>query len=125
MPEHDGSGSVLDYDAWPIYQMLPEARRSRSVRAYFLGIALNPLSLGADLLTAVIFDATAFESAFPIARHSNSEGLIVRDRVGSTTSGLPFDQASVGDVLSNRRLAPSSAACLALAWRYRRALLER
>ena len=125
MPEHDGShGTALDYAAWPLYRMLTAAQQDGGVRVFFLGIACNPLSLGADLLTAAVFDDETFESAFATVRRSNSEGAIVTGRPGKESSLLLFDTDTVNDLLDNHRLAPSSAACLILAWEHRAELLD-
>lgn len=123
-PEHDGSqGNPLDYEGWPLFRMLTAARARDLVRVFFLGIACNPLSLGTDFLTVAIFDDTTFDFAFPSIRHSNNEGSILTHHPGISTLGLAFDQDTVMQLLTGAQLAPSSAACLALAWEHRDQIL--
>jgi hypothetical protein len=123
-PEHDGSqGSPLDYERWPLFRMLTEARDRGHVRLLFLGIACNPLSLGTDVLTVAVFDDTTFDLAFQSLRRFNSEGSILGHDPRRSTPGLAFDQGTVDRLLRDHQLAPSSAACLALAWRHRDEIL--
>jgi hypothetical protein len=125
LPEHDGShGVALNYDTWPLYRRLTLARQKRQLRVYFLGLVSNPLSFGTDCLTVAVFDDSVFDSAFPTIRSTNSEGTIIRQNARST-AGISFDEATVRGFLDRGELAPSSAACLTLAWQHREQLLSR
>ncbi len=55
----------------------------------------------------------------------NAEGRVVSS-LGDDHSvrGLPFSEATVRQFLDREPLGGTSAACLALAWRYREALVQ-
>lgn len=122
-PEHDGSRSrPIDYADWPLYQLLEQAREQGSVTAHVLGVGLDALTLAATILTVVVLDDDAFGAAFPTAVRYNDEGEIVG--VGEDAAeGVPFTEAGVDRMLTAEPLAPPGAACLALAWQHRTALL--
>jgi hypothetical protein len=123
-PEHDGSkGDMIDYQAWPLYQTLTTAKEEGRVRAFYLGLASNPLSLGSDLLTVVVLDDDIFDSAFRTMGRSNTEGVIVDELPDSPNVGLTFDQETIDQLIAEERVAPSSAACLHLAWQHRTQLI--
>jgi hypothetical protein len=70
-----------------------------------------------------MLDDTTFDLAFPSIRRSNSEGSILTHHPSISTVGLAFDQETVTQLLTGHQLAPSSAACLALAWEHRDQIL--
>ncbi|QXJ21640.1 transcriptional regulator [Actinomadura graeca] len=94
-------------DEWPFHRDLTAARASDAVRAYFLGLGVDPLTLALDLLTAVVFEDAAFGALFGGLVDVNDEG---------TVSTAPFD----GTV--PEPMQPAGAAALRLAWRHRAAL---
>ncbi|WP_067452737.1 hypothetical protein [Actinomadura macra] len=94
-------------DEWPFHRDLTAARTAGTVRAFFLGLGVDPLTLALDLLTVVVCDDAAFETFFGGLVAVNDEG---------TVSRAPFD----GTV--PEPMQPAGAAALRLAWRHRAAL---
>jgi transcriptional regulator with XRE-family HTH domain len=125
-PEHDGSRSTpIDYDAWPFYRLLGQARAEGKLTAVCLGAGLDALTLAATILTAVVIDDDVFDEAFRDAVRINAEGItIFGERGRDTGQGLPFTGPTVTRLLEREPMASPGAACLALAWRHRFALLS-
>jgi transcriptional regulator with XRE-family HTH domain len=125
-PEHDGSsGRPLDYECWPFYHAMQRARESGQLRGYVLGIVLHALSLNPSIVTAVIIDDTAFDDLFRDLVVVNAEGRIVTSLDNNqTVHGLPFTEEIVQQFLDREPLGGTSAACLALAWRFRENLVQ-
>ncbi|MGH3241131.1 MAG: hypothetical protein ACRDNL_12185 [Spirillospora sp.] len=105
MDENYGDGFVQD--EWPFHRNLTSAREEGHLRAYFLGLGVDPLSLALDLLTVVVFDDDAFGELFGELVAANAEGKV---------STAPFD----GTV--PEPMQPAGAAALRLAWRHRAGL---
>lgn len=125
-PEHDGSsGRPLDYECWPFYRAMQRARESGQLQAYALGIVLHALSLNVAIMTAVVIDDVVFDDLFRELVTVNAEGQVVTS-LGDDQSvhGLPFTEATVRQFLDREPLGGTSAACLALAWRYRESLVQ-
>ncbi|MFV2174731.1 hypothetical protein ACFHW2_01015 [Actinomadura sp. LOL_016] len=100
-------GDGFDQDAWPFHRAMTGARRDGRVRAYLLGLGVDPLTLALDVLTVVVFDDDAFAELLGAVVEVNAEGEVSR---------APFD----GTVPAP--MQPAGAAALALAWRHRTAL---
>ena len=124
-PEHDGStGTPIDYDAWPFYRLLGRARAEGKLAAFCLGAGLDALTLAATILTVVVIDDDVFDEAFRDAVGVNAEGITIFDERGDDTGqGIPFIDRTVNRLLNSEPMASPGAACLALAWRHRIALL--
>jgi transcriptional regulator with XRE-family HTH domain len=123
MPEHDGTRSrPIDYEGWDLYQRLEQGRNDGSVTAHVLGIGLDALTLAATILTVVVIDDDAFGSAFESVVRHNDEGEIV-GICGDVAAGVPFTDGCVSRMLDTEPMASPGAACLALAWKHRSALL--
>ncbi|WUI01129.1 hypothetical protein OHR68_04720 [Spirillospora sp. NBC_00431] len=103
--ENYGDGFVQD--EWPFHRALTSAREEGRLRAHFLGLGIDPLSLALDLLTVVVFDDEAFGGLFGGLVAVNDEGEV---------SKAPFD----GTV--PEPMQPAGAAALRLAWRHRAGL---
>jgi len=126
-PEHDGSsGRPLDYEHWPFFRGMQQARERGALRVYVLGVALNALSLNAAIITVTVIDNIVFDSLFHELIESNAEGeVVVRLQGGREGRDIPFDEATVDHFLHREPLAsPNVIAALSLAWRHRAALLE-
>lgn len=106
-------GMAEDYPAgfvqeeWPFHRAMTAAREEGRLRAYFLGLGVDPLTFALDLLTVVAIDDDLFGDLFGGLVPVNEEG---------TVSIVPFD----GSV--PRPMQPAGAAVLRLAWRHRAAL---
>lgn len=126
-PEHDGTRSEpIDYQGWPLYRALCQARAERKATAVCLGAGLDALTLAAAILTVVVIDAEVFDELFGEAVQENSEGITVFGEDGVPSGhGLEFTERNVTRLLEREPMASPGAACLALAWRHRMALLAR
>jgi transcriptional regulator with XRE-family HTH domain len=123
-PEYDGHRTEpIDYDAWPLYQQMEKAHDAGTVTAWLLGIGLDALTLAATILTVVVIDDDVFDSIFGHAVRFNDEGEIVGIGDGRAIDGVPFTSETVTRMLESEPMAAPGAACLALAWQHRDALL--
>jgi hypothetical protein len=121
-PEHDAS---LDYETWPFFNDMSSARDTGVLRAYALGVVLDPLSLNAVIATVVVINDDTFDSLFQDLVPTNSEGEVVGSLDGrKSIHGLPFDEATVTRLIQQEPLGHTSAACLNLAWHHRANLLS-
>lgn len=126
-PEHDGSRSVpIDYDGWPLYRELSRARAEGKASAVCLGAGVDALTLAATILTVVVIDADVFDELFAEIVQINAEGLTLFGEDGASSGhGIEFSERNVTRLLEHEPMASPGAACLALAWRNRIALLAR
>lgn len=122
-PEHDGTRSQpIDYEQWPLFQQLQEARADGSLSAFVLGFGVDALTLSTNLLTVVVIDDDVFTEVFGGAVRFNEEGEIVAIGGGMPTEGVPFTEAAVRRMLESEPMVETGAGCLALAWQHRHAL---
>jgi transcriptional regulator with XRE-family HTH domain len=123
-PEHDGTRTEpIDYATWPLYQALEEAQVAGTVTAFLLGVGLDALTLAATILTVVVIEDDVFHAVFGRTVRYNEEGEIVGIGDGRPVEGIPFTAESVTRMLQQEPMAAPGAACLALAWQHREALL--
>jgi len=106
----------VDYDTWPFAVRMNEAREKGHCRPYYLGLGVDPLTLVADLLTVVVFDAPAFDELFADLVRGNQEGELV--------GGVDFVGPDVEGYARSGAMQPAGAAILDLAWRHRAMLLS-
>jgi hypothetical protein len=111
-PEH----TSVDYDTWPFARRMDEAREKGRCRPYYLGLGVDPLTLVADLLTVVVFDAATFDELFADLVRGNQEGELV--------GGVEFIGPDVQGYARSGAMQPAGAAVLELAWRHRAVLLS-
>lgn len=100
-------GADFVQDDWPWHRTLTAARGRGELRAWFLGLGVDPLSFAVDLLTVVVVRDETFARLFGDLVTVNEEGEVTL---------APFD-GTVPD-----RMQPAGAAALELAWRHRREL---
>lgn len=126
-PERDGSsGEPLDYDSWPLYRALEQARDAGRVSVYCLGVGLDVLTLTATILTVAVFDDDLFDDLFGRAVQINAEGVLITAAESSTVSdGLPFTDETVRRLLRDEPMASPGACILDRAWRLHDAILAR
>jgi transcriptional regulator with XRE-family HTH domain len=123
-PEHDGTRSrPIDYDGWPLYHALEDARSAGTLTSSLLGVGVDALTLAATILTVVVIDDDVFRRQFGSAGRLNEEGEMVGTGGGQPVEGLPFTGPVVERLLSSEPMASPGAACLALAWRHRDTIL--
>ena len=123
-PEHDGTRTQpIDYEGWPLFQQLTQARSDGTAYTAVLGIGLDALTLAATILTVVVLDDDVFTQVFGDAVRLNDEGEIVNVAGGAPIDGVPFTEENVTRMLTAEPMASPGAACLSLAWQHRDHLL--
>ncbi len=103
---------------------LAEGLQAGTIRAWFLGMGLDPLSLKAEILCAVVFDRDTFRSIFgETLRSENEEGILLR---GSDLRGprFPDDVSRYLSGPEQEKTLSAAAACLALGVRHADVLLR-
>ena len=114
--EHQGVDHPLEYDRWPFYRSLTDARRAGAVSAHVLGLGVDPHSLVTDMLVTVVIDADVFDELFKDGVTTNAEG----DVVGQTSSDSRIALVAATESLSRFRAQSAGAALLALGLRQSR-----
>jgi hypothetical protein len=119
--EYDDLGTPLDYDRWPFFRQLNEARHSGRLDVFCLGLGVDPLTMVVDILTVAVFDSDVFDAAFEHLVAANAEGRVVS---GPESTGVPFTSEAVTKHAGGAEpMQPAGAALLKLAWQYRARLL--
>lgn len=122
-PEHDGSsGGPIDYEAEEPFRTLNEGRRAGKVRAWYLGMGLDPLVPAGEILTVVTLDAEVFDSAFGAMVSTNSEGEVIASDPGNV--GIAWNARNIQRVLTEEPLSCAAHACIALTWKHRGLILR-
>jgi hypothetical protein len=114
-PEHRGEDGPLDYEDWPLFRALMEGREAGAVTAHWLGLGVDPLSLVADILVAVVFDEATYDALLGGAVSVNAEGDVVGHH--------RFDAEHVSRALASYPMQAAGAGAIAAAWQHRAALL--
>jgi hypothetical protein len=120
--ELQGSSEILDsedYSKYPPFNKLNDRREKGDVIPYYLGFALDPLSLKPEILMVCIYKGKSFEEIFDKLSLTNAEGTLF---LGRNNVGIVFDEKHVREFLTDRPTLPAGKACLALAWKNRKAL---
>lgn len=120
-PEHDGSGSLVDYASEEPFKSLEAARLDGSITVWSAGTALDPLTLAGEILTILVIDADVFDDIFAGLVSRNSEGDVLPGADGSV--GMPWRRDSVFQLLAEQPLAPAAAGLIEYAWKHRDALM--
>jgi hypothetical protein len=121
--DYGSDRAPIDYAGWEFSAALDQARREGTLRVWWLGLGLDPLTLTADLLTVAVFEAELFDRVFAGLVTGNSEGHRVGGQDGA--AGLPLDAAQVERLTSREPMQAPGAALLRLAWAHRATLLDR
>jgi len=121
--EAPADGGPLDYDRWPFAVDLAGQAQRGGVRAYCLGMGVDPLTLVTDLLCAVVVDAPVFDRLFAGLVSRNVEGELVGGDGGGP--GLRFSGDQVDRLAGREPMQAAGAAALRLTWRHRGSLLAR
>jgi hypothetical protein len=106
----------IDYAAWLFADQLTRALDTAQVRAFCVGIGVDPLTFATDILTVVVIDAPLYDELFGKAATSNVEGSIL--------PAMPFTAETVKQYASTEPTQAAGAGLLQLAWRHRRLLLD-
>ncbi|WP_062349296.1 hypothetical protein [Herbidospora yilanensis] len=113
-PEH--YGPAFDYETWPLYRRLTDARENGDLRSLVLGVGVDPLTFATDILAVTVVEARVFDAVFGGMTGANDEG--------QATKGVPFDEESVARYVTREPMQAAGAAVLELAWRHLRGISE-
>jgi hypothetical protein len=121
-PEHDGSsGAPIDYDGQEPFRMLNEGVRSGAIKAWCLGVGLDPLAPAGEILTVVTIDADVFDEVFAGMVVHNAEGEIMPSEDG--IAGISWSLPTIQRITREEPLACAAAACIGLTWKHRELIL--
>ena len=112
-------GRPLDFENDPPYSELSIARKQGELIVRTFGIAIEALCLKPELLTVCIFEGEVFDRIFADMVSEDGEGTLL---VGRNSHGISFTQSSIKEYADNKETASAGAACLKLAWRFRKQL---
>jgi hypothetical protein len=99
--------------------------RIRQLRTSVLGVVLPVIGLNPAIMTAVIIDDVVFDGLFCERVTVNAEGHVIpSSNNDQSVYGLPLTETTVRQFLDREPRGGTSAACWALAWRYRESLLR-
>lgn len=85
---------------------------------------VDALTPAATFLTVTVFDDEMFDELFGDAVSVNAEGALVTTAESAPGSrGVPFTGDTVGRIVTNEPLTPSTACLLDRAWSFREAIL--
>ncbi len=119
--DYQTSGGLLDYDGWPFYRRLTDARREGRLTVHCLGLGVDPLTFATDILAVAVFDAPLFDAEFARLVALNAEGRVI---TGGGPAGIPFTAETVSRLTGGGDpFQASGAAVLSLAWEHRAHLL--
>ena len=122
--DYGAERAPIDYDAWPFAARMKQGLDRGDIRAYVLGMGVDPLTLATDLLTVVVIDAELYDELFAGTVATNEEGEVVSSLDGSSTPhGVPFKQDVVDRFVRDEPMQAAGAALLWSAWKERRLLL--
>jgi hypothetical protein len=117
--DYNAEEAPIDYGAWPFAARITNALATGEVRAFYLGMGVDPLTFATDMLTVVVIDAPLFDDLFGGLVDHNEEGQVV----GDGSRGIVLTADSVEQFARKERMQAAGAALLALAWRHRETLL--
>lgn len=103
-------GTRIDYDDWPFAARLTAGVTDGSVRAYCVGLGVDPLTFATDLLTVLSIDADVFDELFGQVVEGNEEGRVLAPE--------PFTAEVIDEYVHQKPMQAAGAAILQLAWNY-------
>lgn len=114
--EFEGEKSrSFNYTSTPPFNRYLQALNQGTMRIWYLGFGLDPLSLQGEHLTCALFQEDTFHALFGTeVRSGNTEGEILSD---SDIWGIPFTKEHVEEQYRNNIL-PAGEAALKLAFRH-------
>jgi hypothetical protein len=97
--------------AWPGAQRMTDALGTGRIRAWCLGLGVDPLSFATDLLTVVVIEDDLFRELFGDRPRLNEEGRVLAPR--------EFTTGVVERTVADEPMQAAGAALLRLAWTHR------
>ena len=97
----------ITYDDWPFARHLTGALEAGDVRAWCVGLGVDPLTFATDLLTVLSLNSAVFDQLFPNAPTTNTEGHLIAPQ--------PLTPETVDTFTHHEPLQAAGAALLRLA----------
>jgi hypothetical protein len=129
-PEY-GAHRHVNYDEEPFAHLRREYDAG-NLRVFFLGVAMDALTLWGEILTVIVMRPDAFDSlarTFTVVTPDGEMETQTLRGKGSTPHKIklrPFNYKQISELLEgvgDIRLAPAGAGCLVLSWKHRDLLL--
>jgi hypothetical protein len=122
--DYQSDVAPIDYERWPLYAERARARTEGTLRVYWLGLGVDPLTLAADMLTVAVFDAALFDAVFAGLVSTNDEGHLVTGlRAATGAVGVAFCEEDIERFAVEEPMQAAGAALLRTAWTHRAMLL--
>lgn len=133
--EADGTGSkLIEYTEDLPFSRFTQAYQRGTMKVFYLGIGLDPLSWKPEILTACVFEEDEFDEIFEgMVTDQIDEGTgghlmvgrirPIRGKSGKTYTGLPFTPENISLYADVAKTLPAGVACLTLAKRWTRYLV--
>lgn len=112
-------GKPIDYENDYPFSDITRARADGRMKVYFLGIALDALTLKPEILLVSLIEAAVFDEVFREMVPAGKEGTIL---VGPKQKGIPFTKKNVDHYAKGLTTRSAGRACLMLTWRHRKFL---
>ncbi|MEV8512108.1 hypothetical protein [Dactylosporangium sp. NPDC051484] len=112
---YDNDDRGIDYTAWPFARDFLAHLSGGAIRAWCVGLGVDPLTYATDLIAVLVFDAGVFDSLFGQVVTENDEGRVL--------AGRPFTEAEVARLVARERMQAAGAGLLAAAWHHRSFIL--
>ena len=124
--DYGAEHAPIDYATWPLAAAMTRGLAEGAIRAYVLGLGVDPLTLATDLLTVVVIDAGLYDEIFGRVIAVNEEGRVLSSVDGDHTSayGIPFTVDMVSRFIDDEPMQAAGAAVLWSAWEQRAVLLD-
>jgi hypothetical protein len=111
----DYGPGLVDYDSWPFARQMTAALDRGQIRAWCLGLGVDPLTYATDLLTVAVIDSEVFDGLFSLAPRINAEGSVL--------AAQDFAAPVIDRIVTREPVQAAGAAVLRLAWRHRETLI--
>ncbi|WP_410786393.1 hypothetical protein [Kribbella sp. C-35] len=106
--EDYGNRAPINYEDWPFAARLAAGLDDGSVRAYCVGLGVDPLTFATDLLTVLSIDSITFDELFGRVVERNDEGRVLAPQ--------PFTAEVIEEFVHRKPMQAAGAAVLQLAW---------
>jgi len=114
---HGSTPRPLDYSKHPDLAKVEAAYEAGTARPFLLGIGNRPLTLKAEVLTALVIDHDAFEAIL-------GGGLKPTNLEGQIVGPMRFTHANMSAFAHQPNILPAGSATLQLAWEHIDALMS-
>ncbi len=122
-------GAAIDFDNDLPYKEFLKAYRLGSMKIFYLGTGLDPLTWKPEILTACVFEEKAFNKIFSgMVTDKIDEGTggvllagkarTTSSKASRTYSGIPFNSENIAEFANPTRTSPAGVACLVLSKRW-------